>query len=140
VAAKDSRQLITEYLTELVGFGLIKDRNDIITALAEAGLEINRKSRDYISIRTEPGRARSPSDLKENYMTKISTATILAQHLQAQTESNRQEIEHLIMAEFQHLSKTLQRQPSDVLHSTEYAINQKAQDLNHSIIEILSYH
>lgn len=54
-AGLDPKQIITEYLTARIETGMIQDRSGIIEALEDAGLEINRQGKDYISVRPEPG-------------------------------------------------------------------------------------
>ena len=49
--APDPKALIGEYLLQRITAGQIVDRSGILTALREAGLEINREGRDYISVR-----------------------------------------------------------------------------------------
>ena len=49
--APDPKVLIGEYLLQRITAGQIVDRPGILTALREAGLEINREGRDYISVK-----------------------------------------------------------------------------------------
>ena len=51
----DTKALIGDYLQQRIEAGQIKDRSGVLAALAEAGLEINRQSADFISVRPEPG-------------------------------------------------------------------------------------
>lgn len=53
-ASPDQKKDITEYLTERIEAGMITNRADIIEALKEVDLEINRQGKDYISVRLEP--------------------------------------------------------------------------------------
>ena len=46
-----ARNVINEYLKDQIENGLIKDRSDIITSLREIGLEINRESKTYITVK-----------------------------------------------------------------------------------------
>jgi Toprim-like/Protein of unknown function (DUF3991)/Relaxase/Mobilisation nuclease domain len=50
-ATKDPKAVITEYLLNGIEAGLINNRKDIISALKDAGFEIHRSGKDYISIR-----------------------------------------------------------------------------------------
>ena len=50
-ASPDQKKDITEYLTERIEAGMITNRADIIEALKEVDLEINRQGKDYISVR-----------------------------------------------------------------------------------------
>lgn len=47
----DTKALITEYLTQRIAASQIKDRADILAALEDAGLVINRQGADYISVK-----------------------------------------------------------------------------------------
>lgn len=49
--APDPKGLIGEYLLQRITAGQIVDRPDILSALGEAGFEINREGRDYISVK-----------------------------------------------------------------------------------------
>ena len=51
---KNAKELITEYLKQGMDDGLIASRADVIAALEDAGLEINRQGKNYISVRTGP--------------------------------------------------------------------------------------
>jgi hypothetical protein len=51
--AENPKALVTAYLVEGIKNGLITNRDTVIEALEEAGLEITRKGKDYISIRPE---------------------------------------------------------------------------------------
>lgn len=53
--AEDPKRLITEYLLTCVESGKVRDRDDVLTVLADAGIEVNRAGKDYISVRPEPG-------------------------------------------------------------------------------------
>lgn len=53
--AENPRELITDYLMAKIETGMIQDRDGIIEVLEDAGLEINRQGKDYISVRPEPG-------------------------------------------------------------------------------------
>ena len=46
-----ARNVINEYLKDQIENGLIKDRSDIITSLREIGLDINRESKNYITVK-----------------------------------------------------------------------------------------
>lgn len=48
----DARQQITEWLTTLIANGDINDRQDVLNSISKIG-EINRQSKDYISIRLD---------------------------------------------------------------------------------------
>ena len=48
----DPRQVIGEYLTELVVNGTVQDRAGVVKALKEAGLEVTRQGEHYV---TGPG-------------------------------------------------------------------------------------
>jgi 5S rRNA maturation endonuclease (ribonuclease M5) len=52
-ASPDPKKDITEYLTSRIEAGMIEDRAGIVAALEEAGLKLNRKGKDYISVRLE---------------------------------------------------------------------------------------
>ncbi|MDR1611701.1 MAG: relaxase/mobilization nuclease domain-containing protein, partial [Planctomycetota bacterium] len=45
-----AREAINAYVKTLVEGGAVRDRADVATALREAGLEINREGRDYITV------------------------------------------------------------------------------------------
>ena len=47
----DPRQLIGEYLTELVVNGTVQDRAGVVKALKEAGLEVTRQGEHYVTVR-----------------------------------------------------------------------------------------
>jgi 5S rRNA maturation endonuclease (ribonuclease M5) len=49
----DPKKDITEYLTARIEVGMIEDRAGIVAALEEAGLQINRNGKDYISVRVD---------------------------------------------------------------------------------------
>ena len=53
-AEPNAKQVITTYLTQRIEMGVIANRTDIIKALEEAGLSINRQGKNYISVRPEP--------------------------------------------------------------------------------------
>jgi hypothetical protein len=46
----DPRQLVTDYLTQRVRSGEIENRDDVLTALHEAGLETPRAGKNYITV------------------------------------------------------------------------------------------
>ena len=46
-----ARNLINEYLKDQIENGLVKDRTDIIISLREIGLDINRESKTYITVK-----------------------------------------------------------------------------------------
>ena len=46
-----TRELINEYLKAKIETGAVRDRADVLAALREAGLEINREGQDYISVK-----------------------------------------------------------------------------------------
>jgi hypothetical protein len=46
----DARQIITNFLTEYISDGRIKNRHDIINTLEDAGFTITRKGEDYITV------------------------------------------------------------------------------------------
>ena len=46
----DTRQLITEYLVARIENGSVRDRDGIVAALHEAGLETPRRGKDYITV------------------------------------------------------------------------------------------
>lgn len=48
---EELRELIDQYLGEMVAEGLVRNRADVITALKTAGFEINRSSKSFISVR-----------------------------------------------------------------------------------------
>ncbi len=48
---EQARNIINEYLKDQIENGLIKDRSDIITSLREIGLDINRESKTYITVK-----------------------------------------------------------------------------------------
>jgi len=47
----DPRQLVTEYLTHKIDTGEIENRQDVLTALHEAGLETPRAGKNYITVK-----------------------------------------------------------------------------------------
>ena len=51
LVAPDPKALIGEYLLQRIIAGQIGDRADILAALREAGFEINREGRDYVSVK-----------------------------------------------------------------------------------------
>jgi hypothetical protein len=55
VHADNPKQIITDFLTEQVAQGEIKDRADIVAVLEKTGFEITRQGKNYISVRAEPG-------------------------------------------------------------------------------------
>lgn len=46
----DSQALVTEYLTHKIGIGEIENRQDVLTALQDAGLETPRAGKNYITV------------------------------------------------------------------------------------------
>ena len=46
-----AREVINEYLKAKMEAGAVRDRADVLAALREAGLEINREGQDYISVK-----------------------------------------------------------------------------------------
>ncbi|MBL1140408.1 MAG: relaxase/mobilization nuclease domain-containing protein [Proteobacteria bacterium] len=50
----DTGEFITEYLLEQLDLGLVYDRNTLIQSLKEAGIEVTRQGKNFISIRPEP--------------------------------------------------------------------------------------
>lgn len=50
----DPKRLISEFLVQRLEAGLLTNRDDVITGLMDAGFEVNRQGKDYISIRPEP--------------------------------------------------------------------------------------
>jgi len=54
-AGTGPKQAITDYLIARIEAGMIENRAGIVAALEEADLEINRQSKDYLSVRIEPG-------------------------------------------------------------------------------------
>jgi 5S rRNA maturation endonuclease (ribonuclease M5) len=54
-AAPDPKKLITDFLTERIGAGMIENRADILSVFKELGFEITRNGKDYISVKPEPG-------------------------------------------------------------------------------------
>lgn len=51
----DPKRLIGEFLVQRIEAGSLNNREDVLSALKDAGLEINRIGKDYISVRPEPG-------------------------------------------------------------------------------------
>ena len=51
----DPKRLIGEFLAQRIEAGQLNNRDDVLSALKDAGLEINRIGKDYISVRPEPG-------------------------------------------------------------------------------------
>lgn len=51
----DPKRLIGEFLVQRIEAGSLKNREDVLSALKDAGLEINRMGKDYISVRPESG-------------------------------------------------------------------------------------
>lgn len=51
----DPKRLLTEFLLQRIEAGTVKNRADVLASLQDAGLEINRQGKDYISVRPEPG-------------------------------------------------------------------------------------
>jgi hypothetical protein len=47
----DAREAIHAYLTDKLGQGLVRNREDVLSALREAGLEINRAGKDYLTVK-----------------------------------------------------------------------------------------
>ncbi len=52
-ATEDPRALLTHYLVQRIEAGTIEDRAGIVAALEEAGLEVPRQGRDYITVRDQ---------------------------------------------------------------------------------------
>ena len=52
---EDPKRLITEYLVTCVESGKVRNRDDILAVLSEAGIDVNRAGKDYLSVRPEPG-------------------------------------------------------------------------------------
>ena len=46
-----AKQAIHDYLKQMIGQGLISNRDDVIATLQAAGLEINRAAKDYITVK-----------------------------------------------------------------------------------------
>ena len=53
--AEDPKRLIGEYLIQGIENGIVSNRDTLIQHLQDAGIEINREGKDYISVRPEPG-------------------------------------------------------------------------------------
>lgn len=53
--SNDPKRLITEFLLQRLEAGLLTNRDDVISALKDAEIDINRQGKDYISVRPEPG-------------------------------------------------------------------------------------
>jgi 5S rRNA maturation endonuclease (ribonuclease M5) len=51
----DPKRLLTEFLLQRIEAGTVTNRADVLASLEDAGLEINRQSKDFISVRPEPG-------------------------------------------------------------------------------------
>lgn len=51
----DPKRLIGEFLVQRIEAGSLNNREDVLSALKDAGLEINRIGKNYISVRPEPG-------------------------------------------------------------------------------------
>jgi len=49
------KQLITDYLMQRFSSGVITNRSGIIASLKEAGFDITRQGKNYVSVRPEPG-------------------------------------------------------------------------------------
>ena len=47
----DPRELIRDYLVQRVEHGLVRDRADVVAALKDAGLDVPRQGRDYVTAR-----------------------------------------------------------------------------------------
>lgn len=47
----EAKQAVHEYLRQCIGQGTVASRTDVLTALQEAGLEINRAGKDYITVK-----------------------------------------------------------------------------------------
>jgi 5S rRNA maturation endonuclease (ribonuclease M5) len=50
VAAPDPKKQLTEYITQRIEFGLVTNREQIITNFTELGLEIPRQGKNYITV------------------------------------------------------------------------------------------
>lgn len=53
--SEDPKRLIGEYLITCIQAGNLKNRSDVIAMLEDAGMEITRQGKDYVSVRPEPG-------------------------------------------------------------------------------------
>jgi 5S rRNA maturation endonuclease (ribonuclease M5) len=58
------KALITDYLSARIEAGMIENRAGIVAALQEAGLELNRAGKDYLSVRTKAQPQAKPIRLK----------------------------------------------------------------------------
>jgi hypothetical protein len=83
----DTKALITQYLEQRIEAGLIKDRAGVIDALKDAGFQINRAGKNYISIKdTEGNKLRLKGAIYEEHFTP-SRAIEIADS--TRTRSNR---------------------------------------------------
>ncbi|MGH2412688.1 MAG: relaxase/mobilization nuclease domain-containing protein, partial [Microcystaceae cyanobacterium] len=50
---EDSRKVITNYVGENIRLGRVKDRNDVVDTLKQAGFEVTREGENYLTVKSE---------------------------------------------------------------------------------------
>ena len=111
------RDLIRDYLLQRVEHGTVRDRAEVVSALREAGLEVPRRGKDYITaLDPESGdRWRLKGELYgENF-----DANDLTDRLRKRLESERREIEELTASELKRLAENSRRVARNALSTIE---------------------
>ena len=111
------RDLIRDYLLQRVENGTVRNRADVVSALREAGLEIPRQGKDYLTaLDPETGdRWRLKGEMYANDFNREH----LTERLRRRLASERREIEDLTASEFKRLGENSRRVARNALRTIE---------------------
>ena len=111
------RNLIRDYLLQRVEHGTVRNRADVVAALHEAGLEVPRQGKNYLTaLDPETG---DRWRLKESCTHMTSNANDLTGRLRKRLENERREIEELTASELERLGENSRRVARNALRTIE---------------------
>jgi intein/homing endonuclease len=138
----EAKEAIHAFLKTKLEANLVHNRVDVLAALQEVGLEINRAGKDYITVKDpESGeKLRLKGGIyAEQWQSHLNSLT---ERIKAKTEQDTQEIETLTRQQFENLSRSLSESSKNALSTTESIILKNISALEQTIIsrcQVLSW-